>query len=372
MPWIAAAATIGASLFGSSASKKAAKTSADASNYATQQQIALQREQFDRMQQSLAPYSQAGQVGLNSLMDRMKAGGGTYGNQGDMTYTAPGPYKGPAPYKSEVYNPTTYNAPDPYKTPDAYQSKDFSFTPGDYQNSPGFQFQLQRGLDSVNSNMAARGASNSGAAQKSLASFATGLLNQDYNNQRDFAYNKFNNDRTFGYNKAVDERNFGYNKYNNERDFGYNQFANDRAFGYNKFANDRAFGYDQYNNDRNFDYSQYNNDRNFNYGQYVDQRNYLTGRYDNQTNALMDLVGIGQNAAAGVGNAGANYASAAGNAYANNAATIGNAAMANASNISSTMGQAANTLALYYGIRNPSTASSQLWASRNGFPVIGG
>lgn len=286
MPWMLPAAIVGSTLIGSLSSSKAAKTAANASADATAQQVELARQQFDQTRQDLAPYSQAGQTGINALLDRMKAGGGSYGNQTDMQYTAPDPYK----------------------------SGTFSFTPADYQSSPGFQFQLQKGLDTVNSNMAARGASNSGAAQKALASYATGLLNQDYNNQRNFAYDQFNNDRNFGYNQSLNDRNFGY-------------------------------------------------------GQYTDQRNYLTGRYDTGTNALMGLVGIGQNAAAGTGNAGANYASAAGNAYANNAATIGNAAMANASNTSNLMGQGVNALAYYYGNRSPvgSAAASYPMTSAGGW-----
>lgn len=51
-----------------------------------------------------------------------------------------------------------------------------------FQSSPGFQFALQQGKNSVNTNAATNGLLRSGGAVKSLQANATGLADTDFNN----------------------------------------------------------------------------------------------------------------------------------------------------------------------------------------------
>ncbi len=57
------------------------------------------------------------------------------------------------------------------------------------QNMPGYQFQLQQGLEAAQNGFAAKGLGSSGAAMKGAAQYATGLANSNYQNF-------FNNNRS--------------------------------------------------------------------------------------------------------------------------------------------------------------------------------
>lgn len=56
----------------------------------------------------------------------------------------------------------------------------------DWQQDPGYQFQLEQGQNAINNSMAARGLGNSGAALKSLTNYSQGLASQEY----DKVYNR--------------------------------------------------------------------------------------------------------------------------------------------------------------------------------------
>ena len=56
-------------------------------------------------------------------------------------------------------------------------------TPAYLEQTPGYQFTLQQGLESTQNGAAARGLGTSGAANKAAASYATGLANDTYQNQ---------------------------------------------------------------------------------------------------------------------------------------------------------------------------------------------
>lgn len=253
-----AAAVVGA-LAGNNAANKAAKASQDA----TDKTIALQQQQYDQTRADLKPYAEAGQAGLTALQERATGGGGVYG---------------------DTTNPNAYADPG-YTAPAA-----FKFTEGDYKESDAYKFQLDRGLDAIQSSQATRGAMYSGATAKAIAKFSQGLAAQDFAKERDFAQNAY-----------TDSRNFG------------------RA----NYLDDRAYGTDQYR----------------------DQRGYLSDRYDTQTGTVSNLAGIGQNAAAGTAAAGSAYAANVGNAYQQNATTKANAGLVQASNFSSLLGQGVNAYA---------------------------
>jgi len=67
------------------------------------------------------------------------------------------------------------------------------------EQTPGYQFNLQQGLKSVQSSAAARGLGTSGAALKGAANYATGLADSTYQNQ----FNNANTNMTNAYNRLL-------------------------------------------------------------------------------------------------------------------------------------------------------------------------
>lgn len=56
------------------------------------------------------------------------------------------------------------------------------FNPDTFQGSPGYQFQLNQGIDAIQNSAAARGGVVSGNTLKALQSYGQGLANQDWYN----------------------------------------------------------------------------------------------------------------------------------------------------------------------------------------------
>jgi hypothetical protein len=71
-------------------------------------------------------------------------------------------------------------------------SQGFNPTEAQLEATPGYQFQLQQGLESTQNGYAARGLGVSGAAMKGAASYATGLANENYTSLADI----YNQNRT--------------------------------------------------------------------------------------------------------------------------------------------------------------------------------
>jgi hypothetical protein len=139
--WAAGAAalgTIGGALISSNGAQDAANTEANAANNASQVQLQM----FNQTQANEQPYLQAGNNSLAALLKGVGVGPGT-------ANTGSGPL----------------NAP---------------FTAAQYQQSPGYQFQMNQGLNAINNTASARGGVNSGNTLKSLTQYGTGLANQDY------------------------------------------------------------------------------------------------------------------------------------------------------------------------------------------------
>lgn len=62
-------------------------------------------------------------------------------------------------------------------------SKPFNMTQQQLEQTPGYQFQLQQGLESVQNSYAAQGLANSGVAMKGAANYAEGLASSNYQQQ---------------------------------------------------------------------------------------------------------------------------------------------------------------------------------------------
>lgn len=85
-----------------------------------------------------------------------------------------------------------------------------SMTEADLQKTPGYQFNLNQGLKSVQNSNAARGLGISGAALKGAASYATGLADSTYQNQ---------------FNNAITNKNLTYNMLAGQQSLGENAAA---------------------------------------------------------------------------------------------------------------------------------------------------
>ena len=137
MPWMIAAATVGSALLGSSASKKAASTQADAANRAAD----LQMQQFERQVELQEPWRQAGITALNKL----------------------------TPLATE-YTP---------------------FGMDQFQQDPGYAFRMQEGMKALERSAAARGGLLSGGMLKGAQQYGQGLASQEYMN----AFNRYQAER---------------------------------------------------------------------------------------------------------------------------------------------------------------------------------
>ena len=132
MPF-AAAAAIGGAAISAYGANQAASTQADAANSASANQTAMYNQGVAREQ----PWVTAGQ----NASSQLQAGMGSNGTNGALTQ---------------------------------------QFTPSMYQQSPGYQFQMDQGTQAVTNNASATGGVNSGNTLKALTSYGQGLANQDY------------------------------------------------------------------------------------------------------------------------------------------------------------------------------------------------
>lgn len=131
----------GASIIGGSKAASAQKSSAQAA-------INEQNAEYQQTRADYAPWRAAGQTALGSLMSAYGLGGssGAGGASG-----AAGGSSGTPSY-------------------------------GGFQQSPGYQWELDQGEQAVNRNAAARGNFASGGTIKAEQRYATGLASQDFNN----------------------------------------------------------------------------------------------------------------------------------------------------------------------------------------------
>ena len=118
------AGTLGSAIIGSAASRRATRAQVRGADAATQAQL----EMYYQSREDLAPWREAGEWALNWLRDRMTQG------------------------------------------------------PGEYTESPGYQFRLGEGVKALERGAAARGGLLGGAQQKALTRFGQDYATQDYDN----------------------------------------------------------------------------------------------------------------------------------------------------------------------------------------------
>jgi hypothetical protein len=132
-----AAAVIGIGMaVGGVATAIGASSAAHAQEKAAQQATQAQMGMYNQTRSDLQPFQQAGQGALNDLTARL-------------------------PQLTSPFNPTM----------------------DQLEQTPGYQFNLQQGLKSVNNALGARGLLNSGAVMKGASTYATGLADSTYLDQ---------------------------------------------------------------------------------------------------------------------------------------------------------------------------------------------
>jgi hypothetical protein len=163
MTWVATA-IVTTAVVGASTAKSAAKTQAGAAAQASDvqkqvsdQQIALQREMYEKTREDQAPYRTAG---YNALAEMQRTAG-----------NVPGAFK---------------------------------FGAGDYQADPGYAFRLSEGQKSLDRQAAARGGLISGGALRAAQRYGQEMGSQEFGN----AYNR----ALTGYNTDVARENQLYNR----------------------------------------------------------------------------------------------------------------------------------------------------------------
>lgn len=214
MPWAVAAAAVGAagSYMSSSASSSAAKKASQTQQASATQASAQQQAQFEQAQKNLAPYRQLGTDALSQISPV------NYANTGQAM--ASNQYNNSMLQQAYGEMPTASAAG---TIPDAQAYR--ASAPGgmsqqELEQTPGYQFTRDQGLQSVQSSAAARGLGVSGAALKGAATFATGLADKTYQDQFAIKQQQFaNQGALFG----AGQTQFGDTMSQNAQQFGQQQ-----------------------------------------------------------------------------------------------------------------------------------------------------
>ncbi|WP_152536737.1 hypothetical protein [Tolumonas lignilytica] len=183
-------ASIAGGILGMDSAQSAAQTQSDAATAAANATMSM----YNQNRQDLSPYRTLGQNSINPLLSAM---GYNTDSSGNITGT---------------------------NSNNILQQK-FSFDGSNLSNNPGYQFNLQQGLNGVNASAAARGLGVSGANIKGAESYAEGLSNQYYNDY----YNQAKNTFDTNYNSAANNVNRLYNLVN----MGQNSSAQTAQLGSN-------------------------------------------------------------------------------------------------------------------------------------------
>ena len=195
-----AVAAIGGALVQGAAAKKAAKAQTAAAN----QDIAFQRETRDIVRGDLAPYRTGGVTAQQALDYELGLGGKPMiGGTAPMveTFTEGGRAPGANPFLNSMYgvggpagaaargsgvtryrvNGQVFNTLDEANAY-AAANKTGGTEYGGYTKTPGYDFRLKQGQDSLEASAAARGGLNSGAAMRDLLKYGQDYGSNEYGN----------------------------------------------------------------------------------------------------------------------------------------------------------------------------------------------
>lgn len=167
---IGAVASIGTGIMSSKSGSNAAKKSSEQQRQDQLMNMQIMNEGRIDANKRLDPYSQFGDAAQNQLRYELGLGGTGTGSSGSLNQ----------PYGMEQYQ------------------KDVGYTPmvndlKSLQATPGYNFQLQQGLQSANNSAAARGSLLSGKQLKGLNNYAQGVASQGYQAAWERAQNAYQN-----------------------------------------------------------------------------------------------------------------------------------------------------------------------------------
>lgn len=169
-------ASVGSSVIGASAAKKAA----NAQTAAADRQIDLQREIYNDTTQRFEPYVDGGNRGWDAYLYEMGLGDAPMigGTPAQIQAITTGGGAGGTRYSVNGQMFNALEEAQAYANANRTGGRQF----GGFQEAPGYQFQLAQGLDAIQSTAAARGNLYSGATMQGAQEFGQGLANQEYNN----------------------------------------------------------------------------------------------------------------------------------------------------------------------------------------------
>ena len=201
---IAAIGSVAGGLSQASAARRAGRAQENAAN----QQLALEREVYEDTSANFAPFREGGGLGFQAYLAEMGladmptiggtapqietfTSGGTPGTMpvqtgaafntsGGMDQSPQATAATPGVTQFRVGTNTFSTMEDAQAFANANRTGGRQF--GGFQATPGFQFQLDRGMDALNTSNAARGNLLSGANIAGAMQFGQGLANQEYGN----------------------------------------------------------------------------------------------------------------------------------------------------------------------------------------------
>lgn len=161
-----------AAMYAARKAAEADKYAADKAEKAAAEALALQESVWQKQEEDMSPWLEAGKTGLNQLAYGM----GLPGYEGDSALGESG-----------------------------YLQKDFEMT--DFEEDPGYQFRLSEGLKALDRSASSKGNLLSGSALKGIERFGQDLASQEYQN----AYNRYTGEQAWKYGQLTDISNTGLN-----------------------------------------------------------------------------------------------------------------------------------------------------------------
>ena len=155
MPFAVAGAAIGAGVNAAGAS-----SAADAAQQQAAAQLAWQKSVYNTAQNNINPYIQFGQTNIPNYQSALSGYGTAMGNYNNTV----GQYANAVPSMTTPYGMSQYQQ-SPLYTPMVNNLAEL-------QATPGYQMQLQQGLQAINNSSAAKGGLLSGANEMALNNYA--------------------------------------------------------------------------------------------------------------------------------------------------------------------------------------------------------
>lgn len=204
---LAIGATVGGSILGASATKKAANKAADTSLAVAKENNALAADIYGQNKSALSPFMERGNAAGDSINALLGIGGTNYTTPGTVDYAA---YVNGNPDALENWNAIRGTTADTFGGDigafgqyhygaDGSRRDLSAYTRGgsqanadttaaaqnafsQYQDSTGYKFRMDQGMDALNTGFAGRGILNSGAARKSALEFGQNIGSAEFGN----------------------------------------------------------------------------------------------------------------------------------------------------------------------------------------------